>query len=117
MYGQGVHPFSDTGPIPPYVCKSWDEVGSGTRLNLILTSFNCSVVLMLIMHSSFLLACDPCRRSIQAEFASERNWEQYHTPRNVLLAMVGHTHIIKLTLIYYKMKKSLKTKNGVGINS
>ncbi|XP_064391495.1 dCTP pyrophosphatase 1-like [Halichondria panicea] len=28
-------------------------------------------------------------RSIQAKFAAERNWEQYHTPRNLLLAMVG----------------------------
>ncbi len=28
-------------------------------------------------------------RSIQAKFAAERNWEQYHTPRNLLLAMVS----------------------------
>uniref|UniRef100_A0A023FTD9 dCTP pyrophosphatase 1 n=1 Tax=Amblyomma parvum TaxID=251391 RepID=A0A023FTD9_AMBPA len=28
-------------------------------------------------------------RQIQAEFAKERNWEQYHTPRNILLAMVA----------------------------
>ena len=30
-----------------------------------------------------------CRREIQAKFVDERNWHQYHTPRNVLLAMVG----------------------------
>ncbi|KAK8772554.1 hypothetical protein V5799_024201 [Amblyomma americanum] len=28
-------------------------------------------------------------RQIQADFAEERNWEQYHTPRNILLAMVA----------------------------
>lgn len=28
-------------------------------------------------------------RQIQADFAKERNWEQYHTPRNILLAMVA----------------------------
>nr|XP_015201629.1 PREDICTED: dCTP pyrophosphatase 1 [Lepisosteus oculatus] len=28
-------------------------------------------------------------RRLQAEFTDERNWEQYHQPRNLLLAMVG----------------------------
>uniref|UniRef100_A0A1E1WXZ0 dCTP pyrophosphatase 1 n=1 Tax=Amblyomma aureolatum TaxID=187763 RepID=A0A1E1WXZ0_9ACAR len=28
-------------------------------------------------------------RQIQADFAKERNWEQYHSPRNILLAMVA----------------------------
>lgn len=28
-------------------------------------------------------------RAEQAKFAEERNWNQYHTPRNLLLAMVG----------------------------
>lgn len=28
-------------------------------------------------------------RSRMAAFARERDWDQYHTPRNVLLAMVG----------------------------
>lgn len=28
-------------------------------------------------------------RKLQAEFASQRNWDQYHTPRNLLLALVG----------------------------
>lgn len=30
-----------------------------------------------------------CRRQLQEEFTSERNWHQFHTPRNVLLAMVA----------------------------
>ncbi|KAK3084849.1 hypothetical protein FSP39_020134 [Pinctada imbricata] len=29
------------------------------------------------------------RRKIQSEFVQERNWNQYHTPRNLLLAMMG----------------------------
>ncbi|KAL3195864.1 hypothetical protein MRX96_015744 [Rhipicephalus microplus] len=28
-------------------------------------------------------------RQIQADFAKERNWDQYHSPRNILLAMVA----------------------------
>ena len=28
-------------------------------------------------------------RRDQAQFASERDWDKFHTPRNVLLAMVG----------------------------
>lgn len=28
-------------------------------------------------------------RQIQSKFASERDWDQYHSPRNLLLAMVG----------------------------
>ena len=28
-------------------------------------------------------------RVIQSNFAKERNWDQYHTPRNLLLALVG----------------------------
>ncbi|KAK3595779.1 hypothetical protein CHS0354_025415 [Potamilus streckersoni] len=28
-------------------------------------------------------------RKLQEEFAAERNWNQYHTPRNLLLALVG----------------------------
>jgi hypothetical protein len=28
-------------------------------------------------------------RQDQAQFASERDWDKFHTPRNVLLAMVG----------------------------
>jgi len=28
-------------------------------------------------------------RSLQAKFVSDRGWEKFHTPRNVLLAMVG----------------------------
>ena len=28
-------------------------------------------------------------RAMQEKFAAERNWEQYHTPRNLLLAMVN----------------------------
>ncbi|OQR72587.1 hypothetical protein BIW11_10291, partial [Tropilaelaps mercedesae] len=28
-------------------------------------------------------------RKIQNEFCSERNWNQYHTPRNLMLALVG----------------------------
>lgn len=28
-------------------------------------------------------------RSIQTQFVNERNWEQYQTPRNLLLALVG----------------------------
>lgn len=28
-------------------------------------------------------------RARQKEFADERNWEQYHTPRNLALALVG----------------------------
>lgn len=28
-------------------------------------------------------------RQIQAEFSKERNWDQYHSPRNLLLAMVA----------------------------
>ncbi|GLC39099.1 hypothetical protein PLESTB_000007500 [Pleodorina starrii] len=30
-------------------------------------------------------------RSRLAEFSRERNWDQYHTPRNLLLALVGET--------------------------
>ena len=33
-----------------------------------------------------------CRRVLQSRFATERNWEQYHTPRNLLLAMVSYTY-------------------------
>ena len=29
------------------------------------------------------------RRQMQAEFCVERDWGQYHTPRNLLLALVG----------------------------
>ncbi|KAL5702937.1 dCTP diphosphatase [Ranunculus cassubicifolius] len=28
-------------------------------------------------------------RKMMADFAKERNWEQYHSPRNLLLALVG----------------------------
>src|SRR4051812_42615810 len=28
-------------------------------------------------------------RALQADFAKERNWLQFHTPRNLLLALVG----------------------------
>ncbi|ESO91686.1 hypothetical protein LOTGIDRAFT_163415 [Lottia gigantea] len=28
-------------------------------------------------------------RKIQEEFCEERNWNQYHSPRNILLALVG----------------------------
>ncbi|XP_065308578.1 dCTP pyrophosphatase 1-like [Dermacentor albipictus] len=28
-------------------------------------------------------------RQMQADFAKERNWDQYHSPRNILLAMVA----------------------------
>ncbi|OWF48922.1 dCTP pyrophosphatase 1-like isoform X2 [Mizuhopecten yessoensis] len=28
-------------------------------------------------------------RELQSIFARERNWEQFHTPRNILLALVG----------------------------
>ena len=30
-----------------------------------------------------------CRRAKQVEFIDQRNWDQFHSPRNVLLAMVG----------------------------
>lgn len=29
------------------------------------------------------------RRALQSEFVRERNWDKHHTPRNLLLAMVG----------------------------
>ena len=29
------------------------------------------------------------RRGMQAKFAAERDWNKYHTPRNLLLALVG----------------------------
>ncbi|AES78999.1 putative dCTP diphosphatase [Medicago truncatula] len=28
-------------------------------------------------------------KQIQAQFAKERDWDQYHSPRNLLLAMIG----------------------------
>ena len=28
-------------------------------------------------------------RSIQTQFVTERNWQQFQTPRNILLALVG----------------------------
>lgn len=28
-------------------------------------------------------------RQLQAVFSKERNWDQYHSPRNVLLAMIA----------------------------
>ncbi|KAK6192223.1 hypothetical protein SNE40_003731 [Patella caerulea] len=28
-------------------------------------------------------------RQIQQEFCKERNWDQYHSPRNILLALIG----------------------------
>ena len=28
-------------------------------------------------------------RSIQTQFVNERNWQQFQTPRNILLALVG----------------------------
>ena len=42
---------------------------------------------IVIKINSFLLY--HCRRELQAEFVNERNWDQYHSPRNILLAMVG----------------------------
>lgn len=35
---------------------------------------------------SSLFSC--CRRALQERFAAERDWEKYHTPRNLMLAMV-----------------------------
>lgn len=29
------------------------------------------------------------RRQMQSEFAKERDWDQFHQPRNLVLAMVG----------------------------
>ena len=29
------------------------------------------------------------RREKQNKFAADRNWDQYHSPRNLLLALVG----------------------------
>lgn len=40
-----------------------------------------------------------------AEFAKERNWEQFHSPRNLLLALVCkiNTNTVPLPpLLYYK---------------
>jgi len=34
------------------------------------------------------VSLEDVRRSM-AQFAQERDWEQFHTPRNVLLALVG----------------------------
>ena len=40
------------------------------------------------------------RRVLQSTFAAERDWEQYHTPRNLLLALVSYlnwTNIVRVT--------------------
>jgi len=29
------------------------------------------------------------RQELQRQFAKDRNWDQYHTPRNLLMALVG----------------------------
>lgn len=29
------------------------------------------------------------RQELQRKFAEDRNWDQYHTPRNLLMALVG----------------------------
>ena len=42
--------------------------------------------------SEFKFSEDPSLeklRSIQTKFVQERNWEQFQTPRNLLLALVG----------------------------
>ena len=33
-------------------------------------------------------------RAMQANFAAERDWEKYHTPRNLLLALVSLATIL-----------------------
>lgn len=40
------------------------------------------------MDKNYLLNVDPLTTVLQ-EFAHARNWEQYHTPRNLMLALVG----------------------------
>jgi dCTP diphosphatase len=35
-----------------------------------------------------IISLDQLRRALQV-FAKERQWEQYHTPRNLVLALVG----------------------------
>lgn len=37
----------------------------------------------------FTPLCLNSLRNTHAQFCTERDWEQYHTPRNLLLAMVG----------------------------
>ena len=32
-------------------------------------------------------------RELQSQFAAERNWSQFHTPRNLLLALVGVSRV------------------------
>ena len=40
--------------------------------------------------SAVFTSCDVEQlRRLQAEFVRERDWDQFHTPRNVLLALVG----------------------------
>ena len=34
-----------------------------------------------------------CSRELQSQFAAERNWSQFHTPRNLLLALVGVSRV------------------------
>lgn len=33
-------------------------------------------------------------KTMMAEFARERDWDQFHSPRNLLLAMVMYTHVL-----------------------
>ena len=55
----------------------------------------CDPVAMFFFSFSSLHACSRAR---QEKFASDRNWEQYHTPRNLLLAMVKHC------IVFYVLK-------------
>lgn len=63
------------------------------------------------------------RREMQAVFCRERNWDQFHTPRNVLLALVGEVgelaeilwvfgiQLIKFKLLNWNNRKRVKSTN------
>lgn len=36
-----------------------------------------------------------------AEFARVRGWDQYHSPRNLLLALVSHHHLLYISLHFF----------------
>ncbi|WAR02092.1 DCTP1-like protein, partial [Mya arenaria] len=54
-------------------------------------------------------------RQKQQEFAQERNWDQYHTPRNLLMALVGE--VGELAEIFQwkgEVKEGLPERDHVG---
>lgn len=48
------------------------------------------------------------RRQMQAQFADERNWNQFHSPRNLLLALVSYNSLILETVMLMHFNQHTK---------